>query len=267
MEQRECFVNEEELNLYLDGELGGRRQSILKTHLEDCPLCAARYEIAFNLKSAMIKSRDNVVAPPWLKERVLTAIRNEEPVRGGYFWDSVKSLFSGRPLVPISIVAMLVIILASALYYGRPQSGNMPFIQGLVHEHYEYLDEAALFGIESSDPLEISEWVLSNAGMEIHLPPPSERFLLEGACVLEMDGDAVGYVFFDNEDKRVSLFMLPDRYDYLSGQKTMKVENLSLYCGQCTGMNYVLWENNDVVCVLVGDLPESSLIGLAKSFI
>ncbi|UCC79814.1 MAG: hypothetical protein JSW64_00235 [Candidatus Zixiibacteriota bacterium] len=267
MEQRECFTNEEELNLYLDSELGAERLSILKTHLMTCRLCEARYEIAFNLRSAMKRSRENSAAPPWLRERILTVIRSERPLKEGYFWESVKSLFSGRPLVPIGIAAMLIIILASALYYGRPGNGNMPFIRGLVHEHYEYLEEAAIFGIESSDPLEISEWVLANAGMEIHLPSPSESFMPGGACMLEMDGDAIGYVFFDNEDKRVSLFMLHDKYDDLSGQKTMKVENISVYCGHCTGMNYVLWEDNDVVCVLVGDLPESSLVGLAKDFI
>ncbi len=75
MEQRECFTNEEELNLYLDGELGAERQSILKTHLMTCRLCEARYEIVFNLKAAMKRSRENATSPPWLRERVLGAIR------------------------------------------------------------------------------------------------------------------------------------------------------------------------------------------------
>ena len=175
MEQRECFANEEELNLYLDGELGAERQSILKTHLMTCPSCSASYEIALNLKLAIKRSCENATAPPWLREKILNAIRKEEPVKAGFFWESLKSLFSGRPLVPVGIAAMLIVVLVSALFYGRPKTGNMPFIRELVHEHHEYVEVAANLGIASEDPLEISEWVFANAGMDVHLPSPGER--------------------------------------------------------------------------------------------
>ena len=85
--------------------------------------------------------------------------------------------------------------------------------------------------------------------------------------VLQEEGETIGYVYFDNFDKRVSLFMLNDKYDKLFGQKAMVLGDVSVYCGTCTGMSYVLWKNGDVVCVLVGDLPESSLMGLAENFI
>ena len=174
MEQRECFVSEEELNLYLDGELGDRRQSVLKNHLMTCQSCSARYEIVLNLKLAVKRSCENVTAPPWLREKVLNAIRKEEPVKAGFFWESLKSLFSGRPLVPVGIAAMLIVVLVSALFYGRPRTGNMPFIRELVHEHYEYMEVAADLGIASEDPAEISEWVFTNAGMDINLPLASD---------------------------------------------------------------------------------------------
>lgn len=268
MEQRECFVDEEELNLYLDGELGEERSSILKKHLSTCRICSTRYDIAFNLKSSLKKSCENVTAPGWLREKVLISVRlAEKEVRTEPFWEKAKILFSGRPLVPVGIAALLVIILASAIFYGSPGSSNMPFVRELVHEHYEYMEEIADLGIESNDPAEISSWISANAGMDIQFPPGSESLSPSGACVLEMDGETAGYVYFDNRDKRISLFMLDDSYDRLFGQKTMKVENISLYCGQCTGMNYVLWKNADLICVLVGDLPESSLISMAKHFI
>ena len=267
MEQRECFTDEEEINLYLDGELGEDRKSRLKAHLLTCRTCSSWYEIAHGLKSALRRSRENTSAPPWLREKILNAIRKEEPVKAGFFWETVKSLFSGRPAIPIGIAAMLIVILASALFYGRPRTGNMPFIRGLVHEHYEYMEVAADLGIESKDPLEISQWVFAHAGMNVQLPLASDSLVPEGACVIQESKETIGYVYFSNSDRKISLFMLEDKYDGLFGQKTMKFENISMYCGHCTGMNYVLWKNDDVVCVLVGDLPESSLIGLAKGFI
>jgi mycothiol system anti-sigma-R factor len=267
MGQLECFTNEEEINLYLDEELEARRSSALKTHLSKCRDCSTRFEIATGLKTAVKESCRVTVAPPWLREKILDTIRKEEPVKAGFFWESIKSVFSGRPLVPVGIAAMLIIVLASAIFYAGPGNGNMPFIRELVHEHYEYLEEVIDLGIESNDASVLSEWVLANTGMDIQLPAPSESLLPLGACALQEDKETIGYVYFDNYDKRISLFMLEDKYDSLFGQKTLKQESISLYCGNCTGMNYVLWENDDVVCVLVGDLPESSLISLARGFI
>lgn len=267
MERRDCFVDDEEFNLYLDGELGGEREATLRNHLPTCSICSTQYEFATNLQSSLKKSCGDISAPAWLRERILTSIRQEEPVRGGAFWESLKSLFSGRPLVPVGIAAVLVIILASAIFYGRPGNGNMPFIRQLVHEHYEYLEEAVDLGIESHDAAEISQWVSTNAGMNIQLPLESESFSPEGACVLEMNGDPMGYVYFDSDNKRISLFMINDKYGELFGQKTMKVEDISLYCGHCTGMNYVLWKNADLLCILVGDLSEASLVSMARDFI
>ena len=267
MGQRECFAGDEELNLYLDGQLKSEREASLRSHLDSCGVCSAQFDIAHNLKLSIKKSCADIKAPDWLRNKVLTAISNEEPARGGFFWDSLKSIFRGRPLIPISIAAALIIVLASAIYYGNPGNGNMPFIREMVHEHYEYLEEAIDLGIESRDASEISKWLLDNAGMSVELPAATQSFIPSGACVLEEGGETMGYVYFDGDDKRISLFMIDDKYDELFGQKTMKIEDISVYCGHCTGMNYVLWKNADVVCVLVGDLNESSLVSMAKDFI
>lgn len=266
MEQPECFVNEEEINLYLDEELDAGRNSQLKAHIPKCRDCSFRFEIAHGLKAAVKEScRDT--APAWLREKILETIRKEQPVKGGFFWESIKSVFRGRPLIPVGIAAALVVVLAAAIFYGRPPSNNMPFIRHLVHEHYEYLEEAVDLGIESGDASVLSQWIYANTGMDVHLPSPSETLVPGGACALQEDDETIGYVYYDNNDKRISLFMIEDKYDSLFGQKTMKFDNISLFCGNCTGMNYVLWASGDVICVLVGDLPESSLVDLAKGFI
>jgi hypothetical protein len=267
MEQRECFRDEEELFLYLDDELGAGRKLELKTHLLTCESCSTRFEVAYSLKAAVGRLSEGVTAPSWLREKIVRAISEEEKIAPRPFWDFLVRIFGRRPFVPVSAAALLVVVLMAALFYGRPVEGNMPFIRELVHEHYEYLEEAADLGLESGDPAEISGWILANTGMNINLPPVSESFSPEGACALREDDETIGYVYFDSEEKRISLFMLEDKFDKLSGQKTMRLGDISLYCGSCTGMNYVLWENGDVLCVLVGGLPEASLVNLARRFI
>lgn len=267
MEQPECFRDEEELNLYLDDELGAGRKLELKTHLLTCELCSSRYEVAYNLKAAVKKSFDGVKAPSWLREKIIRTIDEEKAPSAVPFWEILKNLVSKRPLIPIGMVAVLVVVFMAALFYGRPDTGNMPFIRDLVHEHYEYLEEAVNLGIESDNPAELSAWLFDNTGLEINLPPASDSFSPGGACALDEDGETLGYLYFNSDEKKISLFMFENKYDSLSGQKTMKVGNISVYCGNCTGMNYVLWEGGDMVHVLVGDLPESSLVNLAKNFI
>ena len=267
MEQLECFRSEEEINLYLDNELGTVRTSEIKTHLLTCEKCASRFEISQNLKEAVKRSSESLCAPAWLRDKIIHNINEEKTPDPGTFWGFLNRLFGGRPYIPIGIAAAMVVVFMTALFYGRPQEGNMPFISNLVHEHYEYIKEASALGIESNDPEEISGWILANTGMVLTMPPENGPLIPKGACALQEDDETIGYVYFDNDEKRISLFMLQDRYDRLSGQTTMQLGDISVYCGHCTGMNYVLWKNGDVVRVLVGDMPEESLVDLAREFI
>jgi hypothetical protein len=57
--------------------------------------------------------------------------------------------------------------------------------------------------------------------------------------------------------------MIKDKEESLYGPQKVDLENVSMFCGKCTGMNYVLWQGQKMVCVLVGDLPQESLVDLA----
>ena len=90
MEQLECFRNEEELNLYLDDELGAGRKLELKTHLMTCEKCASRFEIYHNLKSAVKRSASEVHAPAWLKDKIIHSINEEKSPDPGAFWGGMQ---------------------------------------------------------------------------------------------------------------------------------------------------------------------------------
>lgn len=267
MEQRECFFDEEELNLYMDGEVSEVRKQYLKSHLLSCEKCASQFDIANNLKHAVKNACDDTMAPPWIREKILIGITTEEPKQEALFWGALKNFFKARPMAPVGMVAMLIIVLVTALFYGGQKQHNMPFIHNLVLEHKEYLEEAIDLGIRTSDPNEISGWVNANTGMNFHFPTGEKAPVPGGACKLQLEGQTIGYVYFENDGSKVSLFMLDNKFENLFGQKTMKYEDISMYCGNCTEMNYVLWKADDLICVLVGDLSESSLFELAKRFI
>lgn len=266
MNNRDCFVSEEEMYLYLDRELDSQRTAILKNHLVECGDCAARYGAVSKLKSVLKESRDSVRAPSWLRDRILRGIAAEVPVGGG-FWEYMRNLLRNRPLLPVGAAGFLVVAFLLLIFSKSSHRATMPFVTDMVHEHYEYLEDTENLGILSDDPQEVSRWLAVNSNLAVSLPSDSLLPPPGGACVLEHQGKTIGYVFFDFEDKRVSLFMASGRGEELFGPTMMQHENISVYCGNCTGMNYALWQANDLVCVLIGDIPEDELVAMAGRFI
>jgi anti-sigma factor RsiW len=268
MEQRDCFLSEDELNLYIDKELPKERLLELEAHILSCPECEYWYMFANGLKESLRESRSSVTAPYWLREKILRDLQTEKPIRESRFWEGLGNVFKGRPLVPVSIAAALVVIFfAMILYSPVTNNGNMPFIKSLVHEHQEYTENPLMMGISSNNAQDITNWLNSAAGINPLLPSGDDAPVPEGACMLEKAGETIGYVYFNSENKRVSLFMLEDHGEKLFGQHDMKIENISVHCGNCTGMNYVLWKSNDLVCLLVADMPEEKLMKVARDFI
>ncbi len=267
MNQRECFVDEEELNLYLDGELDESRKSVLDNHRFSCRECAARYGIALKLKDLVKDSCKEDMAPTWLKDKIIMSITRESRERTGGFWEYMRNLIGTRPMIPVAAAGFLIVVFMLALFTVSGPRGNMPLVTEMVHEHCEYLQEPENLGIVSNDPSEIAQWVSANAGLPVALPSDPAMPPPGGAYVLGENGETIGCVFFDLQDRRVSLFMTKGCGERLFGPSKMKVENISIYCGSCTGTNYVLWQAKDLVCVLVGDLSEESLVDMARHFI
>jgi mycothiol system anti-sigma-R factor len=267
MKQGECFFDEEELNLYLDGELDESRKSILDNHRLSCRDCASRYGIALKLKDLVKSSCSQYTAPVWLRDRVMAGITRDSRERAGGFWEYMRNLIGTRPMIPVGAAGFLVVVFLIALLTVSGPRGNMPLVTEMVNEHHEYLQEPGNLGIRSNDPSEIAQWISANAGMQFAIPSDPAIAIPGGACVLEEKGETIGCVFFDSQDKKISLFLTRGHGEKLFGPNKMKIEDISIYCGSCTGTNYVLWQASDLVCVLVGDLCEKSLVDIARHFI
>lgn len=266
MNQRDCFANEEELNVYLDGELTGRRREDLDRHLLSCRDCTLRYEISLRLKNLVRESCLNEQAPAFLRNRILEGIRREDEPAAG-FWSYLIGLFRHRPLLPAGAAAVMVFLLFLAIFSRPAHRNTMPLVTEMVHEHYEYLEEPGKNGIESDDPAQISRWLSANAGSEYAVLSISKLPSLKVACVLDEDDETIGYVGFDYLDKRLSLFLVDEPGNELFGPEKFEVHDVSVYCGNCTGMNYALWQDGNITCILVGDVPEESMMDLAGQII
>jgi len=267
MDHRSCFSGDDELNEFLDGAAKESRESEIRRHLGDCSRCSIRFEVARGLKELLSLSKSEVISPSWLKTSILNSLGDASKTAPGGFWEYLTGLFRFRPALPVAIVSALVIVLLGSLFYETGQPGTMPLVTAMVHEHYEYLDGPGENGFMSNDPDEITGWMAANAGIALSISSDRGLPAPNSACVLKEHGETVGYVGFDYQNQKVSLFMIKECVDGLFGPRKMKLNEIEAYCGKCTGMNYVLWKTAEFVCVLVGDLPEESLIDLAGKMI
>jgi mycothiol system anti-sigma-R factor len=269
-----CFVDEFELNVYLDRELSSNRQHALDNHLRFCEDCSARYNIAHGLKRLLRDSASNTRAPEFLRDQILGQIESAPQEGPSRFWEIARNVIIGRPLLPIGVAVLLVLVFLSNILLGPTPSNTMELIGAMVHEHDEYIEGFETEkGIESDDPQEVSQWLRSNTDSNFNLSSCGKMPLLAGACAIKERGRSVTCVFFDRGEKRVSLFMVRGKSDELKdgprdpAGKIHQLKEKSFHCGSCTGNNYVIWSNDGIVCLLVSKIPEDSLIRIAEGLI
>lgn len=111
-------MTDEDLLLYLDGELTAARSRLVKTHLQSCWRCRVRSEKIGHAVTAFVERRHawTEAAPPpggWARFEARLARAAEEPVERRFSWPAVLDL---RQLWRTPAAAAVVFALAAVLY-------------------------------------------------------------------------------------------------------------------------------------------------------
>jgi anti-sigma factor RsiW len=267
MRQGDCFFDDAELNLYLDSELGSERQASLNTHIVKCPVCARRFEVPRDLKIRIRDICGKTRAPISLRESAIKALENSKSSLFSGLWDKIRYVFDGRPLVPVTLAAALVIIFCGALFLKSESSHGESLVSTMVHEHNEYLEKIdADNKIVSTDGAEIEQWVVANSGITLKLPC-DKGFSPCGACAMTEDGRKITGLFFGEGPNRISCFMVPGDISEIGTPGAHKIKDMNLCCGKETDANYIAWSSGETVFILVSKLPEATLLDLAENLI
>jgi anti-sigma factor (TIGR02949 family) len=263
-----CFINEEELNLYLDRELPSTRQAALDEHVIACAGCSARYYVSRRLKEIVRNSGRDIKAPAPLRSRIMSRLEDVPSGSPSRIWEFAKSVLVARPFIPIGVgVAAALVFISLSVMRPRP-TGTMELINAMVHEHDEYIESFKTDrGIVSTDPDEVSLWLAANTTSEVNLSKCGTLPSLAGACALDEEGLEATCLFFDNGDRRVSLFVLDQTPSDFPAETMYKLKDKSVMCGNNAGNNYVIWADAARIFILVSKLPEESLIRMAEALI
>ena len=108
-----CRDIEDSLPAYLEGLLSPEESARVRDHLASCPQC--RKAIAdLERMGTILSGLEEVTPPPWLKQRIMTRVRDEAQPEKGFF----RRLFSPLHLkIPLSTAALLILsVLAFQVY-------------------------------------------------------------------------------------------------------------------------------------------------------
>lgn len=267
MRQRDCFLNEVELNLYLDHELTAERTAALDSHLMECQVCARRYQVSHQLKLRIRGVCKEIKSPARLRDEVLISLAAPSMAEEPGVWKKLHSVFASRPLIPVALASTLVIILCGVLFLKIPTGRGENLVMAMVHEHIEYIEGIdADLRIVSTDGKKIEHWIGANTGINLKVPCDA-RFSPCGACAMDESGRKIACLFFGEGDERISFFIVPGDDSEIESVNIRQLKNMSLSCGTCTGNNYIAWHENKLLYILVSKLPEDTLLKLAENLI
>lgn len=112
-----CEDREKKLPAYLEGELPPGELEEIETHLSSCENCRRTLE---HLKTTghFVRSLAEVEPPPWLKQQVMTRVREAHAQRKG-FWH--KFFFPLQVKIPVQAFAVIVITVLAFYVYRQDE--------------------------------------------------------------------------------------------------------------------------------------------------
>lgn len=243
------------LVLYPRPELAETRIDIAEAsrHLAQCEACQDYFRSQDAFASDLALASKPVAASDALRQRVSREIENHRRAS-----NSQGKLLWWR-LGAIAACAAVLIVGWSAWSLRRASSRE--FFDEVCADHAKYLE--AQSQIQTDHPETVERWFRDKAGFRVHVPSSPEAQLL-GARLCFLKTHRAALVFFRKEGHPVSLFELNASEISLRALQHSVIDASEVWHDSLNGYSVVAVRKQGVVSILVSDLRESDLLGLAS---
>jgi len=229
------------LPAYGDNELSVESALEVERHVRACPQCRAGLERQRRFSQTLGGLYPRAPLPPSLEDRIRRALRTPP---GSRIW-----------LNGLALAASLLLVLGSVWLFSRPHTAGAPVsVMAAADIHRSARQHVLPLAIHSADAATVNEWLAHALAFPINAAvQQTTAMTLEGASVVELAGEHVGYVQYQRHGDPVSLFLLPPRAWPETGRR-MRVREVDFHLYTIDGLKLIAWNHSPLSYVLVSDL-------------
>ena len=262
-----CEEAEELISALADNELSDRERSSIEGHLRDCPRCQRAYEWHQSLNSKIHTVSASVVAPVDLRQRILsdqrTMPKEAESNSGG------KLILRLQPFLrPAFASALLVILLISIFFLMQRPSQPISLTALQIRAK---IDEGEISLQEATNTDELHDWLRHAVDgkfgpLGYDFSPLGVKPI--GGTVREVKGRQILVAVFKGNGLSITCFTFLGTEEDAPKNATVFFDpdkRMRFYSFSRDGVHAVLHREDNVICILVSNMPPEELLSLVKS--
>jgi len=263
-----CEEAEELISALADNELSDRERSSIEGHLRDCPRCQRAYEWHQSLNSEIRTVSASVVAPIDLRQRILsdqhTMPKEAESSNGGS-----KLILRLQPFLrPAFASALLVILLISIFFLMQRPSQPISLTALQIRAK---IDEGEISLQEATNTDELHDWLRHAVDgkfgpLGYDFSPLGVKPI--GGTVREVKGRQILVAVFKGNGLSITCFTFLGTEEDAPKNATVFFDpdkRMRFYSFSRDGVHAVLHREDNVICILVSNMPPEELLSLVKS--
>jgi anti-sigma factor RsiW len=201
---------------YVDGELSSADRLQVDEHLQRCPPCYSRVAAEGAIRTLVHAQRRGLTserASSGLRARCGGAAWSAAAARGAAGGASTRPAGArvwGAPLAPFALAASLVVLMGGAFVYEATDRSTLVMAAELAADHVKCFATNQVLGTHEP-AADVERAMLAGFDWRLHLPDEMTRagFELVGARRCLYGEGKVAHVMFRQQDRPVSVFMLP----------------------------------------------------------
>jgi hypothetical protein len=262
-----CQDARELITALVDNEVSDLEQSLIQGHLKECSRCRWAYENERALKREIHNVGITMTAPANLKKKILTdhgILPNEREISTGW-----KELLFFRPFdhPAFAFALVLVVLLPIIYFFMQPHNGRIS-LAALQTQSKIVRGELLLRTAKSQK--ELRDWQIRAvngkfAPMEYDLS--ARRLQPVGGLVQDIDGRKMLVTVYDGTGQSITCFTFLGTEEDAPEDATPFFDqdrNVKFYTFSRNGYNAVLHRENNVICLLVSNMPAQELLQVAR---
>jgi len=263
-----CEQAEALISALVDNELSDPERSSIEGHLRDCPRCQRAYEWERALNGEIRMVSASVVAPVDLRQRILSdqltmPKEAESPNRRNKLILRLEPFFR-----PVFVSGLLVILVISILFLMQPPSQPIS-LAALQIRAKIVRGEVSLREATNTD--ELHTWLRRTVDgkfgpLRYDFSPLNVKPV--GGTVQEVKGRQILVAVFRGNGLSITCFTFLGTEEDAPKNATVSFDpekRMRFYTFSRDGIHAVLHREENVICILVSNMPPEELLSLVKS--